>query len=953
MHMSLGLCPLLGAAALLAMLVWAFIRSPKVGGIVFLALGMAALLGLFLFRATSYTMMPAEAIGSSGVGAAYAFSHGRAKILVVVIALLLLALVSLTTWGFARNPKKGFAIVGGLFLSLLLVGMLSLVAAIVLPAIARARQIAAQRAAVSTVQAAGESRGSVLNVDATTRPSVDAVRTDPWLAAAASSTAVGEFACRELACAALSHEVMAKLLADGRGDRAAGRPFVLAMEADHPPAIEVWKAMEFAIRAGIRAAAPAQADDLVRIEWSTGPGRGTSDGSPRPEDLVNGAVLRWYQGPPQAEGRRSMKATLTFRNDAERLGLVHDDKRPPTDLSSHLTTVTWRTSFCLDKAWVLGTHGPSGRPGPFIVARSQPMASMDEARQAANEIARRTLADTIRAQLERVVGSDSRAAGPEALVKQADTLVEEGARLAEQARQLGVEAGDAASVRGLPDAGRIQADTFLSVAKSFREQAARLREQAARASANVRGQDAAASAESRALSASAQGLERQAETLETQARRAAAGTDSTKDAARSRQDTIARTADTLEREAQKIRDRATKAAAAAAAAARSRGRDAGGLSDAKVAAADAIASQAVGGAGSSVRLDDYTQMIDSSSGTRWMTAVLLDASPAAIDGLVGEALAASARKTPSSDEIPTQLVAVAALLVMIILAYAFLVAGRYGYFKWPLRVMVAVAFAVLFVVAMHFFAAGEPQVIAELPTVLRHAASVRSSPTSLADQLVPLAKASVVGVEKAVGIAMATDTDDPRLKPLDLLVCGEYRLLGGYAEEAVEAIKAGIRRGGTENWYQKSLGLALLRAGRDAEAKQAFGKAAGNADSWTARPVTHASMDAWTAAYFLDLVTEAEYADCWKRNGSGEGMACFPWFYVGQRMEIGGDRDKAIAAYRKSVKLGERPGAHYIQNWSAYRLGALTGTIRVPASRLPDAVSSRPAERPDAPAEGW
>ena len=61
-----------------------------------------------------------------------------------------------------------------------------------------------------------------------------------------------------------------------------------------------------------------------------------------------------------------------------------------------------------------------------------------------------------------------------------------------------------------------------------------------------------------------------------------------------------------------------------------------------------------------------------------------------------------------------------------------------------------------------------------------------------------------------------------------------------------------------------------------------------------------------------------------------ESYACYPWFYIGQRMEIEGRRDEAIAAYQTSVKLGRLPGAHFVRFWSEYRLGVLTGTIRPP-----------------------
>jgi len=328
-----------------------------------------------------------------------------------------------------------------------------------------------------------------------------------------------------------------------------------------------------------------------------------------------------------------------------------------------------------------------------------------------------------------------------------------------------------------------------------------------------------------------------------------------------------------------------------------------------------------------------------------------DASPHGNEASVAETGEQPASGVSQMGKTTRTLYALGMLLLMIVLAHAFLAAGRYAHFKWPVRILVAAAFGVLCVIGIRssggFFAAAGSRGAQAAPS--RAVAAFRPAPT-LADRLIALARTSADDVATAVATAESTDIDDAQLKPLDLLVCGEYRILGGDAEGAAKAIEAAIRRGGGENWYQKSLGWALLQAGRPAEAKQAFAKAAGNAGAWKRRPVVNASPDAWTAAYFLDLVSEAEYTNNQARDAS---YACFPWFYVGQRMEIEGERDKAIAAYRKSVELGERSGAHYVRHWSAYRLRVLTGAARTPASRqVSGTSSSRPAERVAAPGVG-
>jgi hypothetical protein len=200
----------------------------------------------------------------------------------------------------------------------------------------------------------------------------------------------------------------------------------------------------------------------------------------------------------------------------------------------------------------------------------------------------------------------------------------------------------------------------------------------------------------------------------------------------------------------------------------------------------------------------------------------------------------------------------------------------------------------------------------------------QSRSSSLVDRLAPLGRASSEGVRKAVSIAASEDINNECLSPIDLLLCGEYLLLGGQKERAVAGIEKAIERGGKDRFYYKSLGWAQLCAGHVAEAKQSFQTAVKGMGDWSDKAVIEPNIDGWTAAYFLDLVTQQEYTDRWQKD---ENHAGFPWFYVGQRMEIEGNKDRAIEAYRKSVDLGKRKGAHYIRNWSAYRLGVLTGTI--------------------------
>jgi predicted TPR repeat methyltransferase len=80
-----------------------------------------------------------------------------------------------------------------------------------------------------------------------------------------------------------------------------------------------------------------------------------------------------------------------------------------------------------------------------------------------------------------------------------------------------------------------------------------------------------------------------------------------------------------------------------------------------------------------------------------------------------------------------------------------------------------------------------------------------------------------------------------------------------------------------------------------------------------------ADVDAWTAAYFLDRVTEEQYTQRWDATN----FAAMTWFYVGSRSEVEGRADAARAAYRKSFALAAPVGGNLAGNWAGYRLDLL------------------------------
>ena len=82
----------------------------------------------------------------------------------------------------------------------------------------------------------------------------------------------------------------------------------------------------------------------------------------------------------------------------------------------------------------------------------------------------------------------------------------------------------------------------------------------------------------------------------------------------------------------------------------------------------------------------------------------------------------------------------------------------------------------------------------------------------------------------------------------------------------------------------------------------------------------------WTAAYFLDVVSEQQYTERWRNDGRHkEKYACSSWFHIGHRAEIEGRIEDAIAAYESAVELGKLPNAYFTANFAAYRLRVLTG----------------------------
>jgi len=182
---------------------------------------------------------------------------------------------------------------------------------------------------------------------------------------------------------------------------------------------------------------------------------------------------------------------------------------------------------------------------------------------------------------------------------------------------------------------------------------------------------------------------------------------------------------------------------------------------------------------------------------------------------------------------------------------------------------------------------------------------------------------STEGVCWAVRLAnaLAERFAGKQVPPRCLLECADHLLIGGQPNKAVEMIRQAIADGGDDPIFHRTLGWALLHCGRKDQARAALRRVIGDADRWSAHPPSTASRYEWSAAYLLGLVTQHEYA---AHHEASDAFACYPWFFIGQRMEMEGDPSAAIKAYRRCVELGRRPKAWYFHNWAAYRLRLLT-----------------------------
>jgi tetratricopeptide (TPR) repeat protein len=180
-------------------------------------------------------------------------------------------------------------------------------------------------------------------------------------------------------------------------------------------------------------------------------------------------------------------------------------------------------------------------------------------------------------------------------------------------------------------------------------------------------------------------------------------------------------------------------------------------------------------------------------------------------------------------------------------------------------------------------------------------------------ELLELAYQGPDGFALAIERARSVNIDEDELTSLSWLICGKMLTLGDEPARGAAALQKGIEMENAPDrstwWPYRDLGLALLAAGRQAEAREVFETAKGG-------------CDACTAAYFLGSMTDKQYVN----NCCGLEYWWFPWFYVGRLADAEGRIDDAIAAYEKALEFWWEPETELLRfNAARYRLQVLRG----------------------------
>jgi serine/threonine protein kinase/tetratricopeptide (TPR) repeat protein len=199
----------------------------------------------------------------------------------------------------------------------------------------------------------------------------------------------------------------------------------------------------------------------------------------------------------------------------------------------------------------------------------------------------------------------------------------------------------------------------------------------------------------------------------------------------------------------------------------------------------------------------------------------------------------------------------------------------------------------------------------------------------VAAELIRLGREGPEGVALAIRFARSIDMEAEELTPMSLLLCGRLLTISGDPGRGADAIQKAIEMERVDlnvETMHTTLGLALAHAGRHDEARRAFEKAI-IPRVWPTR--RERGRRAWTAAYFLDEISQEQYLD--SRLGTIKAHGRF--MHVGERMEIEGRINDAIRAYQSAVEnqnTAESSGKYVPRGMqlAAYRLAVLRGEMQ-------------------------
>jgi tetratricopeptide (TPR) repeat protein len=199
---------------------------------------------------------------------------------------------------------------------------------------------------------------------------------------------------------------------------------------------------------------------------------------------------------------------------------------------------------------------------------------------------------------------------------------------------------------------------------------------------------------------------------------------------------------------------------------------------------------------------------------------------------------------------------------------------------------------------------------------------------SLSDRLfcVALSNAKYLGPAAIAELLAAAVADDGRPTPraIDTLTLAELRILADKPESAEPIIRAAIQQGEGQVYFYKSLGWCLLAQGKTREMKEAFAHSLGNRlHKDGSVDLDKAEPDVVISAFLFDRLSEEQFTSKFVET---KYPACMPWFYIGQRREMAGNKQGAIEAYKRCAELDPADESEVLSALAKWRLERLTNS---------------------------